>query len=408
MANYPIGLSVEEAGRTILAHCHALGQEWVDVEEADGRVLAEDIIARENTPPFARSPYDGYALRAADTQEAAAEHGVVLRVVEEIPAGHAPQHTLGAGEAAKILTGAPIPEGADAVVKFEDTQFTEETVTVFAPCRSGDNVVPAGEDIRQGEQVIAAGTVLDGALLGLLAGLGHTRVPVAVRPAVELISTGDELVAADAPLAPGKIRNSSVYTLASYVRRCGGTVRLAGIVPDQVQPIADAIAAAVERSDLVLTTGGVSVGDYDMLLRALDALGAEILFWKVRMKPGSAFVAAVYRDTLILCLSGNPAAAAVAFFLLGIPALRSMQGRSDAALQTGQVYLAHPVRKKSPNGRYLPGRLVVRDGKAYLEQAERQGNGMLHHLAGCTVLGRIPANSPPVEEGSLIEAFWLF
>lgn len=407
MANYPVGLSVEKAGAAILAHCRALGQEWVDAEDADGRVLAEDIVAQENIPPFARSPYDGYALRAADTREAAAEHGVTLQIVEEIPAGHAPQHSLGVGEAAKILTGAPIPDGADAVVKFEDTEFTEKTVTVFAPCRCGDNVVPAGEDIRQGERVIAAGTVLDGALLGLLAGLGHTRVSVAVRPQVELISTGDELVSADAPLAPGKIRNSSVYALASYVRRCGGRVRLAGIVPDQVQPIADAIAAAAARSDLVLTTGGVSVGDYDMLLRALDAMGAEILFWKVRMKPGSAFVAAVYRDTLILCLSGNPAAAAVAFFLLGIPALRKMQGRRDAALQAGQVYLAHPMRKKSPNGRYLPGRLVVRDGKAYLEQAERQGNGMLHHLAGCTVLGKIPAGSPPMEEGSLIEALWL-
>lgn len=408
MKQYPIALSPEEAGALILERCTALDSESVALEEADGRVLAEDIVARESIPPFPRSPYDGYALRAADTQTASKEQGVTLRIIEEVPAGHAPAKCVGAGEATKILTGAPIPAGADVVVKFEDTEFTDAAVTLFAPCKSGNNIVPAGEDIQLGETVMTKGTVLDGALLGILAGLGYTEVSVTRRPRVELISTGDELVSAGEPLAPGKIRNSSVFTLASYVRRCGAQAHCAGIVPDRAQPIADAIAAAAEDADLVLTTGGVSVGDYDMLRRALELLDAEIMFWKVCMKPGSAFVAAVYRGTLILCLSGNPSAAVVAFFLLGIPALRKMEGRSDAALEKIRVRLGRDFGKKSPNRRFLPGRLLIKDGEAYLEQTEKQGNGMLHPLHGCTLLGELPAGSPPMEAGSMIAAYQLF
>lgn len=408
MENYPIAIPVEEALGLILKRCAPLNSESVALEEADDRVLAEDVVARESIPPFPRSPYDGYALRAADTQTASKEQGVTLRIIEEVPAGHAPERCVGGGEAAKILTGAPIPEGADVVVKFEDTEFTAETVTLFAPCKSGDNIVPAGEDIQLGETVVARGTVLDGALLGILAGLGYPEVEVVRKPRVELISTGDELVATNAALTPGKIRNSSIYTLASYARRCGAQTHCVGIVPDQAQPIADAIAAAAQNADLVLTTGGVSVGDYDMLRRALELLDAEILFWKVRMKPGSAFVAAVYEGTLILCLSGNPSAAVVAFFLLGIPALRKLEGRSDVELRKSKVRLARNFKKKSPNRRFLPGRLLVRDGEAYLEQTEKQGNGMLHPLHGCTLLGELPAGSPPMDAGSMIDAYWLF
>lgn len=408
MEAYPVFIPVEKARALILQHCAALGSERIALEEADGRVLAADVIAQESMPPFARSPFDGYALRAADVQSAAKERGVTLQVIEEIPAGHAPEQTVGAMQAAKILTGGPIPEGADVVIRFEDTEFTADSVTLFAPCKSGDNIVPVGEDIRAGEIVVKKGAVLDGALLGILAGLGYAEVEVTRKPHVELISTGDELVPVSAALTPGKIRNSSIYTLASYVRRCGADAHCVGIVPDRAQPIADAIAASAARSDLVLTTGGVSVGDYDMLRKALELLGAEILFWKVRMKPGSAFVAAVYQGTLILCLSGNPSAAVVAFFLLGIPALRKMEDRAEADLKKITVRLARDFKKKSKGGRYLPGRLLVKDGIAYLEQTEKQGNGMLHPLQGCSILGELPPGSPPMAEGSEIAAYWLF
>lgn len=408
MENYPTGLSLDQARSEILARCAPLDQERVPLEEAEGRVLASDVKAQENVPPFPRSPYDGYALRVADTASANREKGVTLRIIEEIPAGHAPERMLAAGQAAKILTGAPIPAGADAVVKFEDTVFTDDTVTVYAPCRAGENIVPVGEDIVQGTVVAAGGDVVDSALLGVLAGLGCAAVDVIRAPRVALISTGDELVPVDAVLTPGKIRNSSIYTLASFARRCGAVTRQWDIVPDQARPIADAIRDAASCSDVVLTTGGVSVGDYDMLRKALELLGAEILFWKVRMKPGGAFVAAIYQGTLILSLSGNPSAAVTAFFLLGIPALRRLAGRRDVELERVQVRLARAFPKKSPNLRLIPGRLELRAGTAYLVQAERQGNGMLHPLIGCTLLGVLPAGSPPMAAESEIEAYRLF
>lgn len=408
MELYPVLLSLEEGLERILQRTMPLGGEPVSLDEADGRVLAEDVVSTEDLPPFPRSPYDGYALRAEDTRGATGKRGVTLRIIEEIPAGYAPQKALTAGCAAKILTGAPIPVGADAVVKFEDTAFDAQTVTVYAPCRSGENIVPAGEDIRRGETVLRRGTLLRGAALGLLAGLGRNECMVYRRPRVELISTGDELVGADETPGTGQIRNSSVHALASYARRCGALTRCAGIVPDQVESIAAAIARAVGRADLVLTTGGVSVGDYDRLRAALEHLGAEILFWKLRIKPGSAFAAAVYQGTLLLGLSGNPSAAAVAFFLLGIPALRRMGGWERAELEKIRVRLSGAFPKKSPNCRFLPGRLEVRGGAAYLALSERQGNGMLHPLLECDLLGELPAGSAPIAKGSEIDAYRLF
>ncbi len=408
MGEYPVSVSLDEALALILQHCAPLPRERIALEQAEGRVLAVDVVAPEDIPPFPRSPYDGYALCAADTVSAAPDKGVTLRVVEEIPAGHAPERALQAGQAAKILTGAPVPAGADAVVKFEDTDFAGDSVTVYTPFHVGENVVPAGEDIRAGNTVAEAGTVVDSALLGVLAGLGCAELEVFRAPRAALISTGDELVPVDAALAPGKIRNSSVYMLMSYARRCGAVTRQWGIVPDGAKPIADAISAAAACSDVVLTTGGASVGDYDMLCRALTLLGADILFWKVRIKPGAAFVATVYEGTLILSLSGNPSAAVTAFFLLGVPALRRMVGRRDEIPQRVKVRLARPFAKSSPNLRLIPGRLELRNGMAYLVQTERQGNGMLHPLVGCSLLGVLPAGSPPMAAESEIEAYWLF
>ncbi len=354
--NYPVGLPLEQARDLILEHCAALKNERVMLEEAEGRILAEDIVAQENMPPFPRSPYDGYALRAVDTLDADKEHPIILAIIEEVPAGYAPTKAVNAGQATKILTGAPIPTGADAVIKFEDTEFTTKTVTISKRYHSGENIVPAGEDIQIGAVVASKGTVLDAAFLGILAGLGHAEVEVICRPKMEMISVGDELLPITEALTPGKIRNSSVYTLSSFARRCGADVHCCGIVQDKTQLIADAVADAASKADMIITTGGVSVGDYDKMLSALQMLGAEILFWKVQMKPGSPFVAAMYQGTLILCLSGNPSAAVVAYFL----------------------------------------------------QTEKQGNGMLHPLHKCTILGELPAGSPPMEAGRLIDAYLLF
>lgn len=406
--NFPIGVSVEEGVQILCGHAPLPRVETVPLADCDRRVLAQDLLAPESVPPFARSPYDGYALRAADTAPASEETPVTLSILEEVPAGHAPRFAVGPGQATKILTGAPIPEGADLVVMFEETSFTDRQVTVTRSYPSGKNVVPVGEDILQGQLVAKKGTLLSPATLGLLAGLGFTELPVFGKPVVALISTGDELVGLGEPLAPGKIRNSSVYALKAYLERLGAQVQLCGIVGDDADAIARRVREAAGTADLVLTTGGVSVGDYDLVGQAMQQLQAQVLFWKVKMKPGSALLASCYQGKPVLSLSGNPASAAVSFFLLGIPLLRKMAGWEDVSLPRVQVRLKEDFPKASPGRRLIPGRLEILDGQAVLALVPKQGNGMLAPLFGCDLLGEIPAQSPPMPAGSVLNAYQIF
>lgn len=401
-------LEIQEGLQRILERLGKMEVEEVETGEAAGRVLAKTLISPENIPPFRRSPLDGYAFRAEDTRGADEQHPVVLDIIEEIPAGKAPEHTLGKGQAVKILTGAPLPEGADAIEKFEVVQADEKTLTLIKSYQSNQNVVPVGEDIAQGDLVLAEGTVISPAYQGILAGLGFVHIPVYKKPRVCLISTGSELVPIDAPIPLGKIRNSSIYTLKAFLEENGASVRLFPLVPDDLEQIAATIRMACEEGDLVFTTGGVSVGDYDMLLRSIEYLGGDILFWKLKMKPGSAFLASYYKETPVISLSGSPAAAAMALFLIGIPVLRKLGGRTVYQLPTCKVRLAEGFQKKSPVVcRFLPGRLEIQEGQALIHITPSQGNGILHPLHGCNVLAEIPAGSGPQEAGTLVKGYLL-
>ena len=402
------GVSVEEGVELLLRAAPAPVEEWIPVEQAAGRVLARDIFAPESLPPFARSPYDGYALRAEDVAHAAPERPVTLTVTQEIPAGSFPALPVERGQAAKILTGGPIPVGADLVVPFEVTQFTEERVTLFHPYPSGQNIVPVGEDVRAGDLVAQGGTVISPSMAGLLVGVGCAQVAVWRKPRVALFSTGSELMGPGEVLLPGKIRNSSVYALKAYLDQLGVEVSLLPTVGDEVEEIAAQLQAGAALADLVVTTGGLSVGDYDMLGRAVERLGAQVLFWKTKMKPGSAFLASLFQGKPILSLSGNPASAALSFFMLGIPLLRKMSGRKDWMLEPIQVRLAQAFPKKSPGRRFIPGRLTIVEGQACISLSQRQANGMLSHLDGCDLIGEIPPGSPPMEAGGVIRAYRLF
>ncbi len=408
MGNYPTEVTIEEGRTLILEKCGCMGKETVPVEESTGRVLAEDIYAKENIPPFARSPLDGYAFRACDTKGASEEHPVTLKIIEEIPAGKAPVKTIKEKEAAKILTGAPVPDGADAIEKYEAVEFTDTQVTLFREYRENMNIVPEGEDVVKGGLVMKKGTVISPAYAGLLAGLGYGSVPVVQKPRAIIISTGNELAGPKEALQRGKIRNSSSYALKGFLETAGAQVRLSGIVPDDAGAIADRIRREAGDADILVTTGGVSVGDYDMVARSMELLGAGILFWKVRMKPGMAFLAAVYEGKLVLCLSGNPSSAAVSLMLLGFPAVRKLAGREELVPGQIKVRLAEGFPKGSPGRRLVPGRLVIRDGEAFMELCARQGNGMLHPLHACDILGEIPAGSPPMEAGESIFAWKIF
>ena len=406
MKEYPMRVELEQAIQIIREKVAVMGTEIVPLSEARGRILARQIVAEENVPPFDRSPYDGFAFRAKDLEEASKEHPVTLRIIEEVPAGKAPERKISKGEAIKILTGAPIPEGADAVERYEVTEFNEKEVTFFEPVKSGSNICLAGEDIRQGEVLMEVGTKLENARLGLLAALGYFEISCYRKIRCVIISTGSELVPVDHPLIPGKIRNSSAYMIQAVLREWGMECDIYGIVSDNSSHIAGAIDVCAQKYDVILTTGGVSVGDYDFLNTSLEELGAEILLWKVKMKPGMAFVAAMHKKKLVLGLSGNPSAAAATLYLIGGAVLSYMSGKRGLPWEKIKVRMYHDFPKSSKGRRFIPGRLCVKDGEAYLDSCVAQGNGILSSWHSCNVIGEIPAGTSPLKAGSIIEGYY--
>ncbi|KIR02028.1 Molybdopterin biosynthesis protein MoeA [Lachnospiraceae bacterium TWA4] len=408
MGDYPIGVSVEEGLELLLQNCAPVEVETIALTKAIGRILAKDQISNENIPPFDRSPLDGYAVRAEDIKESSIEHPVILTIIEEVPAGYAPTKEVNEGEAVKILTGAPIPKGADVVIKFEDTTFNEHEVRIVTPLPSDRNIVHAGEDIQIGDVIVTKGTKISAATIGLLAGLGVEEVEVYKKPTVAIISTGDELVPIGTKeLKPGKIRNSSMYAIQAFLTQCGMETILCGIARDDYEEIAKAIDEAASKADLVITTGGVSVGDYDMLGRAIDKLEAKILFWKLQMKPGMAYLASVYKGKLIMSLSGNPGSASISMLVTGLPVFCKLAGYIDYQLKKTQVYIKEGFKKKSPGRRFVPGRFVYENGKTYLSVANKQSNGMLHPLANCEAIAIIKPEQVPVGCEDAVEALIL-
>ncbi len=398
--NIPADMAVE----LLLEQEAKLYTETVQLWELEGRILAEDVCAAISVPPFDRSPYDGYALIAADTANASRESPAVLKITEEIPAGHAPTIALTPGHAAKILTGAPIPECCDTTIKYEDTEFTDSEVRIFSPQKSGANVVRAGEDVKAGEVILTAGTLISAAALGMLAGQGVSEARVYKKPRITVISTGSELAEAGQPLKPAQIYNSNVYTLSAYLRAIGAEPANGGIVDDDPDAIAARISDALAASDMVITTGGASVGDYDWAYRVSKMMGAEILFWKADFKPGGAMCAAVLNGKLILCLSGNPGAAVIGLLRVGLPYVRKLCGRRECMPERVNVTFKESFGKFSPKLRLVRGRLEVSDGAAYFVHSDGQANGTVSSLMGCDLLAEIPAGTGRVQSGAMVSA----
>lgn len=400
-------ISLEEAQSLLFDHCPLMQRKNLGLRDTLGRVLGKDVKAGESIPPFARSAYDGYAFRAEDSNNATGANPITLEVLEEVPAGHVAKNKVVAGKAIKILTGAPIPAGANAVIKYEETELRDNLVAIFHPLQAGDNVIPAGEDVAQGEIIAAAGTVITPPLLGLMAALGIIVVPVYKLPRIALVSTGDELLDIHEPLLPGKIRNSNCYTLQAYLRSVGAKPVVIGTARDKAPEVASLLEQGLQTADMVITTGGVSVGDYDVVRKAVELIGAETLYWKIDIKPGSPTLAAVKDGKVILGLSGNPAAAMVIFQLLAIPYIKKMAGRVNYLNQQLEVVLRNGFRKASPIRRFLRGRLVFQDGLTCIDTTGKQANGVLRSLIGCDVLAEIPGGSGPVPAGEKLQAYLL-
>ncbi len=396
-----------EARNLLLQLAKPVDIEQVPLEKSMGRVLAKKLTAAENVPAFDRSPYDGYAFRASDTAEASKEHPVQLTVTEEIAAGKVPAKPVTAGTAAKILTGAAIPEGADAVVKYEETEFTDSTVSIFSPAKSGSNIVRAGEDVKAGRLLADAGTVIDAGLAGSLASQGIPEPSVFCRPRIALISTGSELLELDNAAESGKIYNTNRYVIAAALEKIGCQTEYLGIAGDDEDAIAALIVKGLSSCDAVILTGGVSAGDYDLTPKAMELAGAEILVRGVAMKPGMACAFGISDNKLIFGLSGNPAAAVTNLYSVVFPALKKLSGREECVSPEITVTLAEDFSKKSKSVRLLRGRLDMSDGSVKMHLPSDQGNVVISSMIGCDVIAVVPAGSGALKAGTMLKGFMI-
>lgn len=382
-------------------------KETVTLSECGGRILAQDFSAEENVPAFDRSPYDGYAFCAADTANASKENPVTLHILEEVPAGSVPTAAVTGKTAVKVLTGAPIPEGADAVVMYEKTEFTDETVTVFHPSKSGENIIYVGEDVKIGDVLARCGDRIDPGLAGTLASQGVV-MPLAYRvPRVGILSTGSELAEAEEVPGPGRIRNSNRYTFEAAVKAMGCIPLYLGTAGDSVEEISAMIKRGIQECDAVISTGGVSAGDYDVTPDAMELAGVTLLFQGVDIKPGMACAYGVYDGKPVCGLSGNPASSLTNFYAIALPALKKRMGYRDPLPEEIRITLSNDFRKKSPKTRFLRGRMVYEDGAACLRIPKDQGNVVLSSTIGCNVMAIVPAGSGPVSAGTVLKGFIL-
>jgi len=341
-----------------------------------GYVLAEEVRSDMNMPPFDKSAMDGYALVASDVADASRERPVVLEVVEEIVAGMMPTRVVSSDEAAKIMTGAPVPAGADSVVMVEVTEQVGASVRIFEPCEQGKNICLSGEDIRTGDVVLDVGKVIRAQEVGVLASVGRTKVRVFERPEVAIIATGSEIVEPNVVPRPGQIRNSNGYSLSAQVLENGCEVRYLGIVDDTKPELRARIEEGLE-ADVLILSGGVSMGEYDLVTDMLWGSGVQVLFEKVRMKPGKPTVFGVRDSTLVFGLPGNPVSTIVAFEQFVRPAIRKMAGYGQVERPRVHAVLGRAVKKKPGRRQFAPAMTVYKEDGWHTDAVDWHGSADL-------------------------------
>jgi molybdopterin molybdotransferase len=394
-------LTVEEALEEVLSRTRVLEPESVDVTESLGRTLAEPVISRREVPPWPNSSMDGYAIRAGDTRGG----GARLRVVTHIAAGVLPARSIGSGEAARIFTGAPLPDGADAVVPQEDVEVDGDHVRVTATIARDAFVRPRGEDVRSGDRVLEPGQRLGPAEIGLLATLGHSPVRVHRRPRVAILSTGNELADLGEEPGPGQIPNSNTYSLMAQAREAGAIPLNLGIARDELSAIERRVRSA-RQADVLLSSAGVSVGEFDLVREALRHSGAELHLWQVSMRPGKPITFGSLGRTLVFGLPGNPVSAMVTFELFVRPALLRMGG--GAVLQRPRLSARARSRIDNPGFRrgYLRVRLRRRGEGFEAELTGDQGSAILRSMTLADGLA-VVAPDTTVNAGDTVEVIVL-
>lgn len=392
-------ITVDQALAVVLQRIEELDIETVPLERALGRVLCEPIYADMDLPPFDRARMDGYAVRSSDVATAP----VKLRVIGEIAAGASFAGKLNAGEAVKIFTGAPVPEGADAVQKIEVTKTTDHTVEIQEEVKPGQFITPHASEVAAGEQVLKPGREIGPAEMAVLASFGRQQVRVSRKPRVAVFSTGSELVDVSVKPSGAQIRNSNSYTLAAYAERTGACVEILPTIEDTLKATRDALLQAAEHQDLVITSGGVSMGDYDLVKAALLEIGAEIFFDKVQIRPGKPVVFGRRQQTFFFCLPGNPVSTSVTFNVFVRPAIRRMLHNGSPLVSSVTASLAQPLKDASSRRSYLPARLFIEGGRAFVEPLKWGGSSDFVAFVNANALIIVAEDVHEIANGRLVE-----
>ncbi len=407
-------LNVSEARRRLLAHFPTLASEAIPLSSAVGRVLAEPIISQISLPSFDTSAMDGFAVYADDTLLAAEEHPISLKVVEDIPAGKDVITFIHQGQAARIMTGAKIPPGADAVVPVEWTDFNYRQVGLQAPevvgisrsVRKNDNIRRQGDDLQAGEIILESGHLIRPQDAGLLSMVGKAELLVHKKPRVAIFSTGDELLPVEAPLEPGKIHDANMYTLIGQVEQCGAQAINLGIIADHPEDVRKTLNAVEKIGvDLILSSAGVSVGAMDFVRHVIEKFG-HLEFWRVNMRPGKPFAFGYYEKTPFIGLPGNPVSAFVGFEVFVRPVLQQMLGEKDKIRKTIKVKLVDAVESDGRES-YLRAVVTHEDGLYFARLTGHQGSGNLRSLVQANAMLLIPSGVKSVPSGGQVDAWFL-
>lgn len=395
-------IPVDEALNKILSHASLLGAERVSLLDALGRIMAEEIYAARNIPPVDNSAMDGYALRAEDVRKASPEHPVQLCVIEDLPAGSLPTQTVGKGKTTRIMTGAPIPKGANAVVPVEMTKKEEGFVLIFHTAGQGENIRKSGEDVKRGDRVLSKGDRVRPAEVGMLASVGRAVVSVYQIPLVAILCTGDELVDVDGDLDGAKIVSSNSYTLAAQVKECGAVPLQLGIAKDDKQDIEEKLHQGI-RADVLISSAGVSVGDYDFVKDVMKRLGMEMIFWKVAMRPGQPLAFGTIGGKPVFGLPGNPVSSMISFEQFVRPLLLKMMGCRHIFRPVVEAILKEDIKKMAGRRYFIRGSLSLEKDEYVVTTTGEQGSGILRSMVKANGLIVIPEDREIVRAGEKVK-----
>lgn len=395
-------ISVEEALSLILSQVKEMGTERLAITSALGRVIAEDVFAKRDNPPWDNSAMDGYALRYEDIRGGTKEKPAVLMVTEDLPAGYTAKKPVNKGEAVRIMTGAPVPKGADTVVMVEDTEKDGDRVKIFREAPLGENIRRAGEDVKTGELVVRKGAVIRPAEIGIMATCGRAFISVYQRPRVAVVSTGDELVDVDEEITEGKIITSNSYTLSAMAADCGADPFQLGIARDTREALKEKLRQAL-HADVIITSGGVSVGDFDFVKDVLKELGSEMKFWKVAMKPGKPLAFGAIGGKPAFGLPGNPVSCMVCFEQFVRPSLLKMMGHERIYRPVVLATLKEDLKKKPGRKHFVRSFVTFENGGYSVTTTGDQGSGILKSMVAANALLIFPEGESCYKAGDRVK-----